>query len=81
MPIVEGADLTGTAFGNPIDLRFDRPYRASPTGLLRFVDIVPGSLQVAAALSAEATAMPMLALTFQLLQCMVRAAPTSVLQF
>eukprot|EP00965_Chrysotila_dentata_P072622 2399531-Pleurochrysis_carterae.AAC.2 len=29
-----GADLDGTASGDPTDFRFDRPYRASPTGLV-----------------------------------------------
>eukprot|EP00965_Chrysotila_dentata_P112851 3728833-Pleurochrysis_carterae.AAC.1 len=33
MPLVGGADPNGTASGDPIDLRFNRPYRASPTGL------------------------------------------------
>eukprot|EP00965_Chrysotila_dentata_P259811 6213688-Pleurochrysis_carterae.AAC.1 len=33
MPLVKGADLNGTASGDPTDLRFNRPYRASPTGL------------------------------------------------
>eukprot|EP00965_Chrysotila_dentata_P007583 246894-Pleurochrysis_carterae.AAC.1 len=28
-----GADLNGTASGDPTDLRFNRPNRASPTGL------------------------------------------------
>eukprot|EP00965_Chrysotila_dentata_P233493 6199609-Pleurochrysis_carterae.AAC.9 len=28
-----GADLNGTASGDPTDLRFNRPYRAIPTGL------------------------------------------------
>eukprot|EP00965_Chrysotila_dentata_P022116 732080-Pleurochrysis_carterae.AAC.1 len=34
MPLVGGADLNGTAFGDPNDLRFNHPYRASPTGLI-----------------------------------------------
>eukprot|EP00965_Chrysotila_dentata_P007139 232741-Pleurochrysis_carterae.AAC.1 len=34
MPLVGGADLNGAASGDPTDLRFDRSYRASPTGLL-----------------------------------------------
>eukprot|EP00965_Chrysotila_dentata_P039187 1302559-Pleurochrysis_carterae.AAC.1 len=34
MQLVGGADLNGTASGDPSDLRFDRPYRASPTGLI-----------------------------------------------
>eukprot|EP00965_Chrysotila_dentata_P234711 6200339-Pleurochrysis_carterae.AAC.1 len=33
MPLVGGADLNGTASGDPSDLRFNHPYRASPTGL------------------------------------------------
>eukprot|EP00965_Chrysotila_dentata_P152474 5039037-Pleurochrysis_carterae.AAC.4 len=33
MPLVGGADVNGTASGDPTDLRFDRPYRSSPTGL------------------------------------------------
>eukprot|EP00965_Chrysotila_dentata_P234795 6200384-Pleurochrysis_carterae.AAC.1 len=33
MPLVGGADLNGTASGDSTDLRFNRPYRASPTGL------------------------------------------------
>eukprot|EP00965_Chrysotila_dentata_P209361 6185244-Pleurochrysis_carterae.AAC.1 len=33
MPLVGGADLNGTASDDPTDLWFDRPYRASPTGL------------------------------------------------
>eukprot|EP00965_Chrysotila_dentata_P240586 6203794-Pleurochrysis_carterae.AAC.6 len=33
MPLVGGADLNGTASNDPTDLRFNRPYRASPTGL------------------------------------------------
>eukprot|EP00965_Chrysotila_dentata_P071282 2355434-Pleurochrysis_carterae.AAC.1 len=33
MSLVGGADLNGTASGDQTDLRFDRPYRASPTGL------------------------------------------------
>eukprot|EP00965_Chrysotila_dentata_P254569 6211922-Pleurochrysis_carterae.AAC.2 len=33
MPLVGGADLNGTASGDPTDLRFNHPYRASPTGL------------------------------------------------
>eukprot|EP00965_Chrysotila_dentata_P094016 3107249-Pleurochrysis_carterae.AAC.2 len=33
MPLVGGADPNGTASGDPTDLRFNRPYRASPTGL------------------------------------------------
>eukprot|EP00965_Chrysotila_dentata_P257580 6212933-Pleurochrysis_carterae.AAC.2 len=33
MPLVGGADLNGTASGDPTDLRFNRSYRASPTGL------------------------------------------------
>eukprot|EP00965_Chrysotila_dentata_P193199 6175605-Pleurochrysis_carterae.AAC.2 len=33
MPLVGGADLNGTASGDPTDLRFDHPsYRTSPTG-------------------------------------------------
>eukprot|EP00965_Chrysotila_dentata_P044778 1488414-Pleurochrysis_carterae.AAC.3 len=35
MPFVGRADLNGTASGDPTNLRFDRPCRASPTGLLR----------------------------------------------
>eukprot|EP00965_Chrysotila_dentata_P176290 5821199-Pleurochrysis_carterae.AAC.1 len=35
MPLVGGADLNGTASGDPTDLRFNRLYRASPTGLMR----------------------------------------------
>eukprot|EP00965_Chrysotila_dentata_P076481 2525569-Pleurochrysis_carterae.AAC.1 len=35
MSLVGGADLSGTASGDPTDLRFDRPYRASPTGLTK----------------------------------------------
>eukprot|EP00965_Chrysotila_dentata_P065731 2178006-Pleurochrysis_carterae.AAC.1 len=31
-PLVGGADLNGTAFGDPTNLRFDRLYRASPIG-------------------------------------------------
>eukprot|EP00965_Chrysotila_dentata_P157625 5207355-Pleurochrysis_carterae.AAC.1 len=34
MPLVGGTDLNGTASGNPTDLRFKRPYRASPTELI-----------------------------------------------
>eukprot|EP00965_Chrysotila_dentata_P181807 6001788-Pleurochrysis_carterae.AAC.1 len=34
MPLVGGADLNGTASGDPTDIRFNRPYRASPTGLI-----------------------------------------------
>eukprot|EP00965_Chrysotila_dentata_P192962 6175469-Pleurochrysis_carterae.AAC.3 len=33
MPLAEGANLNGTASGGSTDLRFDRSYRASPTGL------------------------------------------------
>eukprot|EP00965_Chrysotila_dentata_P259208 6213478-Pleurochrysis_carterae.AAC.1 len=33
MPLVGGADLNGTASGDPTDLPFNHPYRASPTGL------------------------------------------------
>eukprot|EP00965_Chrysotila_dentata_P106660 3523084-Pleurochrysis_carterae.AAC.1 len=33
MPLVEGADLHETASGDPTGLRFNRPYRANPTGL------------------------------------------------
>eukprot|EP00965_Chrysotila_dentata_P062881 2083023-Pleurochrysis_carterae.AAC.6 len=33
MPLVGGADPNGTASGYPTDLWFNRPYRASPTGL------------------------------------------------
>eukprot|EP00965_Chrysotila_dentata_P239774 6203303-Pleurochrysis_carterae.AAC.4 len=33
MPLVGGADCKGTASSDPTDLRFDRRYRASPTGL------------------------------------------------
>eukprot|EP00965_Chrysotila_dentata_P046859 1555275-Pleurochrysis_carterae.AAC.2 len=32
--LVGGADLNGTTSSDPADLRFDRPYRASPTGLM-----------------------------------------------
>eukprot|EP00965_Chrysotila_dentata_P261251 6214195-Pleurochrysis_carterae.AAC.2 len=32
-PLMGGADLNGTASGEPTDLQFDRPYRASPTGV------------------------------------------------
>eukprot|EP00965_Chrysotila_dentata_P237185 6201738-Pleurochrysis_carterae.AAC.2 len=35
MPLVGGADLIGTASGDSTDLRFDRPYRKSPPGLLK----------------------------------------------
>eukprot|EP00965_Chrysotila_dentata_P254268 6211819-Pleurochrysis_carterae.AAC.1 len=35
MPLVGGADLNGTASGDPTSLRFDRPNRASPTGLFK----------------------------------------------
>eukprot|EP00965_Chrysotila_dentata_P169954 5609997-Pleurochrysis_carterae.AAC.3 len=35
MPLVGSTDLTGTASGVPTDLRFDRLYRANPTGLSR----------------------------------------------
>eukprot|EP00965_Chrysotila_dentata_P257131 6212777-Pleurochrysis_carterae.AAC.3 len=34
MPRVGGADLNGTASDETTDLGIDRPYRASPTGLL-----------------------------------------------
>eukprot|EP00965_Chrysotila_dentata_P014578 483010-Pleurochrysis_carterae.AAC.1 len=34
MPLVGGADLNGNASGDPTDLWFNRPYTASPTGLL-----------------------------------------------
>eukprot|EP00965_Chrysotila_dentata_P208273 6184607-Pleurochrysis_carterae.AAC.2 len=33
MPLVGGANLHSTASGDPADLRYNRPYRASPTGL------------------------------------------------
>eukprot|EP00965_Chrysotila_dentata_P241657 6204409-Pleurochrysis_carterae.AAC.1 len=33
MPLVGGAGLNGNASGDPNNLQFDRPYRASPTGL------------------------------------------------
>eukprot|EP00965_Chrysotila_dentata_P110492 3650875-Pleurochrysis_carterae.AAC.1 len=33
MSLVGGADFNGTASGDSTDLRFDRPYWASPTGL------------------------------------------------
>eukprot|EP00965_Chrysotila_dentata_P174690 5766581-Pleurochrysis_carterae.AAC.2 len=33
MPLVGGADLNGTASGDPTDLRFNRLYKASPTVL------------------------------------------------
>eukprot|EP00965_Chrysotila_dentata_P231987 6198691-Pleurochrysis_carterae.AAC.2 len=33
MPLAGCADLNGTASGDPIDSRFDRSYRANPTGL------------------------------------------------
>eukprot|EP00965_Chrysotila_dentata_P257919 6213045-Pleurochrysis_carterae.AAC.2 len=33
MPLVGGADRNGKADGDPTDLRSNRPYRASPTGL------------------------------------------------
>eukprot|EP00965_Chrysotila_dentata_P200307 6179905-Pleurochrysis_carterae.AAC.2 len=33
MPLGTGANLNGTASDDPTGLRFDRPYRASPTGL------------------------------------------------
>eukprot|EP00965_Chrysotila_dentata_P240603 6203805-Pleurochrysis_carterae.AAC.2 len=33
MPLVGGADLKCTFPGDPSYLRFDHPYRASPTGL------------------------------------------------
>eukprot|EP00965_Chrysotila_dentata_P127459 4215112-Pleurochrysis_carterae.AAC.1 len=33
MPLVGDADLNGTASSDSTDLRFDRPYRASSTGL------------------------------------------------
>eukprot|EP00965_Chrysotila_dentata_P036909 1228299-Pleurochrysis_carterae.AAC.1 len=35
MPLVGGADLNGTASGDPTDVRFNHPYRASPTGLIQ----------------------------------------------
>eukprot|EP00965_Chrysotila_dentata_P239955 6203399-Pleurochrysis_carterae.AAC.1 len=34
MPLVGGADRNGIASGDPTNLRFDRPYRASSTSLL-----------------------------------------------
>eukprot|EP00965_Chrysotila_dentata_P005153 169002-Pleurochrysis_carterae.AAC.1 len=34
MALVGGADLSGTASGKSTDLRFDRPYGASPTCLI-----------------------------------------------
>eukprot|EP00965_Chrysotila_dentata_P234496 6200211-Pleurochrysis_carterae.AAC.1 len=37
MPLVGGADLHGKASGDPTNLRFNRPYRASPTGLLKSI--------------------------------------------
>eukprot|EP00965_Chrysotila_dentata_P122630 4053329-Pleurochrysis_carterae.AAC.1 len=43
MPLVGGADLNGTASGDPTDLRFDRPCRASPTGLQKGRRTHPGS--------------------------------------
>eukprot|EP00965_Chrysotila_dentata_P077352 2554145-Pleurochrysis_carterae.AAC.1 len=33
MPLAGGAHLNGTASGDQTDLRFDRPSRASPTGV------------------------------------------------
>eukprot|EP00965_Chrysotila_dentata_P197504 6178222-Pleurochrysis_carterae.AAC.5 len=34
IPLVGCTDLNGTALGDLTDLRFDHPYRTSPTGLL-----------------------------------------------
>eukprot|EP00965_Chrysotila_dentata_P065188 2160760-Pleurochrysis_carterae.AAC.5 len=39
MPLVGGADLHGTASGDPTDLRFNRPYKASSTGLIVGCDL------------------------------------------
>eukprot|EP00965_Chrysotila_dentata_P233983 6199912-Pleurochrysis_carterae.AAC.3 len=39
MPLVGGADPNGTAPGDPTDLRFDRPYMASPTGLVDYANV------------------------------------------
>eukprot|EP00965_Chrysotila_dentata_P193547 6175835-Pleurochrysis_carterae.AAC.1 len=39
MPLVGGADLNGMASGDPTDLRFNRLYRASPTGLAAGISI------------------------------------------
>eukprot|EP00965_Chrysotila_dentata_P063060 2089022-Pleurochrysis_carterae.AAC.1 len=40
MPLMGGVDLNGTASGDPTNLRFDRPYRASPTGLYLYVHVI-----------------------------------------
>eukprot|EP00965_Chrysotila_dentata_P100281 3312984-Pleurochrysis_carterae.AAC.1 len=34
MPLAGGTNLNGTASGSPTDLQVERPYRASPTGLM-----------------------------------------------
>eukprot|EP00965_Chrysotila_dentata_P252580 6210761-Pleurochrysis_carterae.AAC.3 len=46
MPLVGGADLNGTASGDPTDLRFNRPCRASPTGLYVGYALRPDQMHV-----------------------------------
>eukprot|EP00965_Chrysotila_dentata_P186957 6171831-Pleurochrysis_carterae.AAC.2 len=43
MPLVGGADLNGTASGDQPNLGFNRPYRASPTGL--YIGPRPGAIR------------------------------------
>eukprot|EP00965_Chrysotila_dentata_P034477 1147372-Pleurochrysis_carterae.AAC.1 len=56
MPLVGGADLNGAASGDPTDLRFDRPYRESPTGLL--MDTIAYSTSFLQVLRAHAEYIP-----------------------
>eukprot|EP00965_Chrysotila_dentata_P153275 5065818-Pleurochrysis_carterae.AAC.2 len=49
MPLVGGKDLNGTASGDPTDLRFNRPYRASPTGYRSMGKIKRGEKKLEAA--------------------------------
>eukprot|EP00965_Chrysotila_dentata_P054885 1822214-Pleurochrysis_carterae.AAC.3 len=50
MPLVGGADLNGTASSDSTDLRFNRPYRARPTGfkMLRWLTVTRSRHIVAA---------------------------------